>query len=95
MNHLGKYKVWMNRIQTYTGPLNFIMILYLYIINEPLGVVWWIWVMVLVVVLVSVLSVDMLFVFPGELSYTTLKNPEMMKIKENTERILEVLEEHR
>lgn len=90
-NGLGRYKTWLNRLQSYISPLNFIMVLYLYIINEPLGITWQIWVVILVFFLAIILVFDIIFVFPTEQSYTIRKNPEWIEIRSDITEIKRIL----
>jgi len=84
---LGRYKAWFNRLQSYMTPVNFAMILYLYIIREPLGLVWYIWVICVSLVLTFLLIFDILFIFPSENKYTMKKNPEWVCLKEDINEI--------
>ncbi len=79
---LGILKVWANRLQTYLGPLNFLMILYLYITNEPLGIKWYYWVIAIIPTLLLVLYIDLKVILPVSQEYVFRKNPEWMLLKE-------------
>lgn len=85
---VGRYKTWIVRLQSYLGPLNFIMVLYLYIIQEPLGIIWQVWVVILVVLLAFVLAFDMRVIYPSEARFISRKNPEWVEMREE---ILEIL----
>lgn len=91
-NNLGKYKAWVNRVQSYLAPLNFVMILYLYIIQEPVGMPWYSWVMILVFVLSVLLCFDILFVFPSESQYAWRINPDWVEMRRDIKMIKESLE---
>jgi len=88
---IGRYKTWMNRLATYLVPLNFSMILYLYVLGEPLGITWQVWTVVLFVFLVFILIFDVLVVFPSEQRYTTQKNPEWVELRDDVKDIKEIL----
>jgi hypothetical protein len=89
---VGRYKTWLNRLQSYMGPLNFIMVLYLYIITEPLGLRWEIWAVVLTLFLGVVLIFDVVVIYPSEQMYNTQKNPEWNDFRDDVKRILVILE---
>jgi len=88
---LGKYKTWVNRLQTYLGPLNFMMILYLYIKQDPLDIIWQVWVVIIGVLLSVLLMFDLFFVFPSELGYGSKKNPEWMGLRDEIKEIRSIL----
>jgi len=92
---VGRYKTWLNRLQSYMGPLNFVMVLYLYISTEPLKIAWWVWTVVLTFFLVVVLIFDVVVIFPSEQTYNTQKNPEWNDFREDVRRILVLLEERK
>lgn len=80
---LGKYKAWFMRLQSFTAPINFIMVLYLYIIQEPLDIPWYVWVVFLSAILALLLVFDILFILPGEYRYTSNKNPEWQALRKD------------
>lgn len=88
---MGRYKTWVNRLQTYMGPLNFVMILYLYIQQEPLGIIWQVWFILLGAALVGLLLFDLVIVYPSELKYSTRKNPEWNDLRDDIRTIKEKL----
>lgn len=92
---LGKLKVWQLRLASYISMVNFIMILYLYILESPLGIQWYHWVIVIVFGIVVVMSLDILYVFPETQRYTWIKNPEYLElkqeIKDNTKKLDTIL----
>lgn len=89
---VGRFKTWLNRLQTYLSPMNFIMVLYLYIVQEPLGVIWQVWAVVLTLFLVLMLVVDIVLIFPSEQGYSTRKNPEWLEMREDVKKIKRRLE---
>ena len=91
INNIGRYKTWVSRLQTYTGPLNFIMILYLYVVNEPLGLKWYVWFILLIGALIVVLFLDIAFIYPSEQQYNTRKNPEWNELRADVQRIMDKL----
>ena len=88
---LGKYKTWLNRVQSYIAPLNFVMILYLYIVQQPLDMPWYLWVVVLVFFLSALLIFDVLFVFPSESQYIWRVNPDWRELRQDIKEIKESL----
>lgn len=92
----GKLKVWQNRLASYISVVNFVMIFYLYILENPLGLEWWEWAIVIVGSIVSIIFIDIKFIMPSAQSYTFDKNPPMVslkkKVEKNSERLDEILE---
>ena len=93
MVNFGKYKAWVARLASYVAPMNFVMLLYLFIIEEPLGVVWQVWFVVIVVFIIVLLWFDIRVVFPLELEYQLQKNPEFGRMSKNIKYIMELLDE--
>ena len=93
-NYFGRYKVWLNRLQSYLAPLNFIMVLYLYVINDPLGIVWYGWVFLIIIVSGCLLLVDLLLVFPFEQKYISLKNPEWVDLRRDVDELKCLLQKY-
>jgi len=89
---LGKIKTWITRIQGYIGIINFVMIFYLYAINSPLGLEWYLWFLIISLLCIVLLVVDLKFVFHNQLEYATLKNPVMSEIKNNVRDIKNMIE---
>jgi len=81
----GKVKVWQSRLATYISMVNFAMIFYLYIIETPMGLKWWHWLLIIVITTLVTVYVDTKFIFPTSQAYTFNKNPEMMRLKKKTE----------
>ena len=79
---IGRYKTWLGRLQSYLGPLNFVMILYLYIKEEPMGIIWQAWAVILSVFLVVILFIDVVFIYPSESRYISRKNPEWCELRD-------------
>ena len=79
---LGKYHTWVVRIGSYLGPINFVLILYTFINQGPFGLPKEYWLLLVVIGLPILLIVDIIFVFPSDLRYSFVKNPEMMDITE-------------
>lgn len=84
---LGIMKAWTARIQTYLGLINFVMILYLYVIQEPLGLKWYYWIILLIPALSLILWLDLKVIFPVSQEYIYRKNPEWMKLREEINKL--------
>ncbi len=77
----GKLKVWQQRLASYVSMVNFAMIFYLYIIESPMGLQWYHWIMIIVIGVVSIVFIDVRYVLPNTLKYNFNKNPEMIQLK--------------
>jgi len=89
---LGVLKFMQNRLQSYIGVINFVMLFYLYIIESPLGLQWYFWLLAISVISITILVVDRKYVLPGVLTYGFKVNPMMMEMKKEIEEIKEMLE---
>jgi len=90
---IGKYEVWMNRLKSYVGMANFLMIFYIFLSKSPLGVEWYYWIIPTLILLPILLYIDIKVIFPQTLKYKFNKNPEMSKIKEEIAEIKRILGE--
>jgi len=88
--NLGKLKTWQARLITYTGMVQFLMIFYLFIM-ENTWFEWYIWLFLMTAIIVFTVIFDTLFVLPGQLEYNFIKNPEWIKHKNNQKKIMEHL----
>ena len=86
---LGILKAWTARMQTYLGLLNFFMILYLYVTQEPLGIKWYVWVAVMIPCMCLVLWLDLKIIFPVSQEYIYRKNPEWMELRKEIRKLRE------
>jgi len=88
---LGMVKVWQQRLTTYISLINFFMIFYLYIVESPMGLEWYHWLLIISVSVSFILYFDIKYIFPNTQLYTFKKNPGMTmitnKINENTKRL--------
>ncbi len=91
--HLGRYKVWQARIQSYLGVISFVMVLYLYISQVPLGLPWYVWVVLMIAMIPILLIMDMVFVWPSEMVYGFDKNPRMLALEKNIQTNNKILKE--
>lgn len=90
---LGRYKVWQTRTQSYLSIISFIMVLYLYITQVPLGIPWYVWVILIASLIPFLLLMDMAFVWPSEMAYGFGKNPKMTALEEKVNYNYEVLKQ--
>jgi len=88
----GKAKVWQTRLSSYISLINFVMIFYLYIIENPLGLSWFYWFILMFVGVVGLIVFDTIFVMPYSLGYTFSKNPEFMELKNDVKEIKKEIE---
>jgi len=82
---LGTLKIWQSRLSGYVSIINFAMLLYLYIIESPLGLEWYHWVLFLGVGCTVLIFVDIKYIFPSANLYTFKKNPGWTSIKKQAE----------
>jgi len=88
---LGKVKVWQTRIASYASMVSFGMVLYLFIIESPLGLKWYIWIILIGLLTVGTVALDILYIFPSAQKYIFDKNPEMVELRKKIDKILEHL----
>ena len=87
---LGKLKTWQSRIATYTGLIQFIMIFYLFIIENK-WLEWYYWLLFFTVITTVIMWVDIVVIYPQQLAYNRVKDPEWMKYVKNQQRIMDHL----
>jgi len=90
--NLGKYRVWLNRLQTYMSLINFSMLLYLYMVEAPMGLEWYIWIVIMCVTLPLLIVFDVRFVYPSTLKYSYGKNPGFQRLEKKVDMIMKKLE---
>jgi len=73
---LGKLKVWQQRLATYISMINFIMLFYLYIIESPLSIAWYTWLLIISIIIILIIAIDILLILPASQEYMWNKNPE-------------------
>lgn len=83
--------MYLNRLQTYVSMVNFIMLLYLYITEAPLGVVWYYWVIFMFILFPVLVIFDVKMVYPGTLIYAYDKNPGFQRLEKKVNKIMEKL----
>ena len=92
MISLGKIKAMQIRAVGYLSIINFIMIFYLYIVSEPLGLKWYYWAVIIFSAIICVLYVDDHFLLSQESGYLWDKIPGAKETQENVRWIRERLE---
>lgn len=88
--NLGKLRTYQNRLGLYTALINFIMIAYLFIIEGPLGLPWYFWLLVVMLYPPILTYIDQRFIFHKELEFWFMSNPEWRR---TTKMIREIHEE--
>ena len=88
--NLGKVKQWQVRLNTYVGMINFLLLFYLFIVENE-WFPWYVWFFIIVVATVVILFVDLFYIMPQQLEYTFVKNPEWVKMRRTQKRICESL----
>ena len=83
--NLGQIKTWQSRLTTYTGILSFVMIFYLFIVENK-WMEWYFWILLIVSVTIVVMWVDIVIIFPQQLAYSRIKDPEWMRSVRNQKR---------
>lgn len=96
---LGKFRIWITRVGGYLSPINFLLILYSFAKNEPLGVNFWYWIIISILGVGTLLAFDTIVIYPSELHYSYIKNPGMQSLEkkvnvimDNQNKILEMME---
>ena len=76
--------------------ISFVMVLYLYISQIPLGLPWYVWVAIIMALIPILLIMDMVFIWPSELEYGFGKHPKMKalekKVQDNNKLLKEIKE---
>lgn len=87
---IGKFKLWMGRIQGYLGIMSFSLILYgMAIKNNLFGWSWEIWVTLMIVGIPLLLWFDIKIVCPSELKYGFGLHPKFKEILTETKQLSE------
>jgi hypothetical protein len=86
---LGRFRIWMVRVGSYLAPVNFLLILYNFAKNEPLGITFWFWMIFSIICVFGLIIFDTLFMFSSELHYSYMKNPGMQILEEKVNVIIE------
>ena len=89
---LGRYRTWITRLGGYLAPINFVLILYGFVTNNPFGIMWYYWLIVALVGLPLLMVFDIKLMLPSELRYSYDKNKRFLDLEEKINRLLEILE---
>lgn len=90
---LGRYQVWYSRLASYISSINFVMIMYLYVASNPMGIIWYYWVIFIIIAVVFILFIDIIFVLPSSQQYSFNKNPEFVELREQIKKLHEKIDE--
>lgn len=90
---IGKYKMLFNRLISYLGILNFIMLLYIFVKNQPVGLNWFLWVVLIGVFCIMTIVFDSFFVLEGDGAYQFNRNPKLVEMENDIKTILNILQE--
>ena len=88
---LGRIQVWQSRLAQYVSMINFMMILFLYLIEKPFGLLWYHWVFIIGLAVVSILAIDIRIIFPESQNYIYDKNPGFVRLEKKCDLILKEL----
>ena len=88
----GKLKVWQQRLSTYVSMVNFVMILYLFIIENN-WIEWYYWVVLSFLGITSLVFIDTKYIMPSSFAYTFKKNPEFQALRKEVKEVKRLLEE--
>jgi len=86
---LGRFRIWITRVGGYLSPINFLLILYAFAKNEPLGFSFWYWIIICILGVASLLIFDTIVIYPSELHYSYMKNPGMQSLEKKVNIIME------
>lgn len=89
---IGKYKSILNRLISYLGILNFSMLLYIFVKNQPLGFNWFIWFITVIFLCLGIMIFDIFFVIKAESIYLFKKNPKLVEMNEKLDTIINLLD---
>lgn len=85
---LGRYRTWIMRLGGYLAPVNFTLILYGFVTDDPFGVSWNVWLVGTLIAVPCLMVFDVLVIYPSELRYAYDKNKRMKRLEEKIDLIL-------
>ena len=88
---LGRFRTWVTRLAGYLSMLNFGMILYNFVLDDPLGISKEIWLVLAVVGVPAIMLFDIVIMMPSELEYTYDKNKRFIDLEKKVDRVLVLL----
>jgi len=77
---IGKMKIWQQRIQTYIGIINFLMLFYVFI-QDNKWFNWYEWIIIIIIVCSTILYIDIKYVMPNALGYQWDKNKSFKRLE--------------
>lgn len=86
--NLGAVKTWQARLTTYTGLIQFVMIFYLFIVEND-WFSWYAWILLITFGVTAIMWYDIIYIFPQQLAYGRIKDPEWNRFVRNQKRIME------
>jgi hypothetical protein len=93
----GAVKVMQQRLSSYVSLVNFLLLFYLFIIENPFGYDWYYWAVFLLFVNLSLVIIDTKLIMPSAFHYTFVKNPGLVEldnqVKENSKKLDKIMEE--
>lgn len=90
---LGRYKIWLSRVQGYLGIFSFSLILYgMAIKNNLFGWDWYIWIILLIIGVPLLLWVDIKIICPSELKYGFGLHPNFTQMVKDNKQLLEKID---
>lgn len=92
--NLGKVKTWQNRITSYVSIFNFLMLFYLFIVENK-WFEWYVWLLLSVVSIFVIFVVDTFWVLPQQLAYSFQKNPEWKELRNEVKEIKDQIDKLR
>jgi len=90
---LGRFRTWITRLGGYLSILNFGMILYKFVLDDPLGINKEMWILLAVVGVPMIMLFDVIIMMPSELRYSYDKNKRFIDLEKKIDRVLELLGE--
>jgi len=87
---LGKLKMWQTRFASYVSMVNFVMLFYLFIVENK-WFEWYIWIILISFVTLLIVIFDTFLVMEDQLDYSFKKNPEWRRLMRNQKKIMEKL----
>lgn len=90
--NLGILLVWKNRLQSYISFASPFMLFYIFI-QENKWLQWYEWIFFGVMFAVLATYSDIKYIFPKQQEYTSVKNPEWNKLRNDVKEIKQILQE--
>jgi len=88
---LGRVRTWVTRLAGYLSILNFGMILYNFVLGDPLGVAKEVWLIVALIGVPAIMFFDIVIMMPSELRYTYDKNKRFVDLEKKVDKVLVLL----